>query len=114
MSGGVPPLRARVNGMTLVREPGLVHTSRSSPRAEPVPMISFRPDLVKALLPERERERITAYALDDAGVGTDVFGTSAEGIGNAYAVAYWLHRYYFRVQSEGHAYIPSDGAAVVI
>ncbi|WP_146155925.1 hypothetical protein, partial [Enhygromyxa salina] len=60
-------------------------------------MVSLRPDLVQTLLPARERERVAAYVLDDAGRGTDVFGTSAAGIGNAYALAYWLHRYYFRV-----------------
>lgn len=77
-------------------------------------MPSLRPDLVQTLLPERERERVAAYALDDAGQGTDVFGTSAAGIGNAYALAYWLHRYYFRVVSAGHENIPVDTAGVVV
>lgn len=77
-------------------------------------MVSLRPDLVSTLLPERERERVAAYVLDDAGAGTDVFGTSATGIGNAYALAYWLHRHYFRVRSEGHANIPEQGAGVVV
>jgi 1-acyl-sn-glycerol-3-phosphate acyltransferase len=76
--------------------------------------MSLLPDLVQTLLPERERERVAAYVLDDAGQGTDVFGTSAEGIGNAYALAYWLHRYYFRVISAGHEHIPHDTAAVVV
>lgn len=77
-------------------------------------MVSLRPDLVSTLLPARERERISTYELDDAGTGTDVFGTSAEGIGNAYALAYWLHRYYFRVRSAGHEHIPDEGAGVVV
>jgi 1-acyl-sn-glycerol-3-phosphate acyltransferase len=77
-------------------------------------MPSLRPDLVQALLPERERERISSYALEDSGQGTDVFGTSADGVGNAYALAYWLHRYYFRVVSAGHEHIPLDGAGVVV
>jgi 1-acyl-sn-glycerol-3-phosphate acyltransferase len=77
-------------------------------------MVSLRPDFVSTLLPARERERVAAYELDDAGTGTDVFGTSVEGIGNAYALAYWLHRYYFRVRSAGHEHIPREGAGVVI
>ena len=77
-------------------------------------MSALRPDLVSALLPERERERVAAYQLDDAGVGTDVFGTTVEGIGNAYALAYWLHRHYFRVVSRGHQNIPLDRAGVVV
>jgi 1-acyl-sn-glycerol-3-phosphate acyltransferase len=88
----------------------LVHTLPPGPRT----MAALRPDLVQTLLPERERERISAYALADAGVGTDVFGTSAEGIGNAYAIAYWFHRYYFRVQSAGHEHIPTNSAGVVV
>lgn len=77
-------------------------------------MPSLRPDLVRSLLPERERERVQAYALEDAGQGTDVFGSSAKGIGNAYALAYWLHRYYFRVVSAGHENIPHTSAGVVV
>ncbi|WP_106088518.1 lysophospholipid acyltransferase family protein [Enhygromyxa salina] len=77
-------------------------------------MALLRPDLMQALLPARERERIEAYALDDAGAGTDVFGTSATGIGNAYALAYWLHRYYFRVVSTGHENIPLSRGGVVV
>lgn len=77
-------------------------------------VMRLRPDLARALLPERERARIEAYALSDAGHGTDVFGTSTEGIGSAYALAYWLHRYYFRVVSAGHEHVPRDTAAVVV
>ena len=77
-------------------------------------MVRLRPDLVSTLLPLREQERVAAYTLDDAGAGTDVFGTSAEGIGNAYALAYWLHRHYFRVISRGHEHVPTDQAGVVV
>ncbi|MFO7562767.1 MAG: lysophospholipid acyltransferase family protein [Enhygromyxa sp.] len=77
-------------------------------------MPTLRPDLVRTLLPDRERERVEAYVLDDAGTGTDVFGTSAAGIGNAYALAYWLHRFYFRVVSGGHDNVPTDSAGVVV
>lgn len=72
------------------------------------------PDLTRTLLPARERERVEAYALDDAGLGTDVFGTTADGLGNAYALAYWLHRNYFRVVSNGHEHVPTEGAGVVV
>jgi 1-acyl-sn-glycerol-3-phosphate acyltransferase len=87
-----------------------MRSAKLSVRAMP----TLRPDLVQTLLPERERERIAAYALDDAGQGTDVFGTSAAGIGNAYALAYWFHRFYFRVVSAGHEHIPLDTAGVVV
>ncbi len=76
-------------------------------------MLTLRPDLVRALLPERERARVEAYVLDDSGHGTDVFGTNREGVGNAYAVAYWLHRYYFRVVSAGHENVPAGAALIV-
>ena len=33
---------------------------------------------------------------------------------NAYALAYWLHRHYFRVRSAGHEHIPEHGAGVVV
>ncbi len=78
-------------------------------------MVSLRrPDLIRTLLPARERARVEAYLLDDAGLGTDVFGTSATKLGSAYALAYWLHRYYFRVVSSGHENIPREGAGVVV
>ncbi|NVB37905.1 acyltransferase family protein [Pseudenhygromyxa sp. WMMC2535] len=76
--------------------------------------MKLRPDLVFALLPEEERARVEAYVLDDAGLGTDVFGTTTEGMGMAYALAYWLHRYYFRVESAGHENVPATGAGVVV
>ena len=76
--------------------------------------MALRPDLVSTLLPARERERVAAYELADAGTGTDVFGTSADGIGNAYALAYWLHRYYFRVVSSGHEHIPLSRGGLIV
>ncbi|MCA9681019.1 MAG: acyltransferase family protein [Myxococcales bacterium] len=76
--------------------------------------MALRPDLVRALLPDSEARRVEEYVLDDAGLGTDVFGTTAEGLGTAYALAYWLHRYYFRVVSAGHEHIPETGAGVVV
>jgi 1-acyl-sn-glycerol-3-phosphate acyltransferase len=72
------------------------------------------PDLVRKLLPARERARVEAYILDDCGHGTDVFGTSPEELGSAYAIAYWFHRYYFRVVSAGHDNIPRRGGAVIV
>ncbi len=55
-----------------------------------------------------------AYVLDDAGFGTDAFGTDAQLLGLGYALGYWLHRYYFRVVSAGHDHIPTRGAGVVV
>ena len=83
-------------------------------RAKLTPVVSLRPDLVRTLLPASERARVQAYLLDDSGLGTDVFGTTAAGVGSAYALTYWLHRYYFRVVSAGHEHVPHEGPAVVV
>jgi 1-acyl-sn-glycerol-3-phosphate acyltransferase len=47
-------------------------------------------------------------------LGTDVFGTRRELLGFAYAIGYWLHRFYFRVVSAGHEHIPKSGGGVVV
>lgn len=73
-----------------------------------------RSDVFRPLLPAREWARVESYLLEDCGHGTDVFGTSPEGFGAAYAISYWMHRYYFRVVSAGHDNIPRRGAAVVV
>ena len=73
-----------------------------------------RLDMVRPLLPAREWERVRCYLLDDAGFGTDVFGTQPEVLGLAYAIGYWLHRHYFRVVSSGHDNIPTRGGGVVV
>lgn len=73
-----------------------------------------RIDLVRPLLPAREWARVESYLLRDCGHGTDVFGTSLQGFGVAYAIAYWMHRYYFRVVSAGHDHIPRRGAGVIV
>lgn len=71
-------------------------------------------ELVRALLPESEWERVQAYSLSDAGFGTDPFGTEPDTLGFGYAIGYWLHRHYFRVVSAGHEHVPQRGAAVVV
>lgn len=73
-----------------------------------------RMNWVRPLLPQREWARVEAYVLDDAGFGTDSFGTEPDMLGMAYALGYWLHRYYFRVVSAGHDHIPKRGGAVVV
>lgn len=70
-------------------------------------------ELVKPLLPALEWERVQAYAMTDAGFGTDPFGTDPDLLGFGYALGYWLHRHYFRVVSSGHEHIPAKGAAVI-
>ncbi|MCA9706863.1 MAG: acyltransferase family protein [Myxococcales bacterium] len=71
-------------------------------------------DLLRPLLPEREWERVHAYPVHDVGLGTDAFGTRREFLGFAYALGYWLHRYYFRVVSTGHEHLPREGGGVVV
>ena len=72
------------------------------------------PELFRPLLPQEEWDRVQAYVLDDAGHGTDVFGTAPEGLTPAYAAAYWMHRSYFRVVSAGHEHVPTEGPGVVV
>ncbi|MEM9453427.1 MAG: lysophospholipid acyltransferase family protein [Myxococcota bacterium] len=71
-------------------------------------------DLLRPLLPEREWDRVRAYPMNDVGLGTDAFGTRRELLGFAYALGYWLHRYYFRVVSAGHEHLPQQGGGVVV
>lgn len=71
-------------------------------------------DMLRGLLPASEWDRVQAYPVQDVGFGTDVFGTRRELLGFAYAVGYWLHRYYFRVVSAGHEHIPKQGGGVVV
>lgn len=74
----------------------------------------YKTDLIRPLLPKHEWDRIQTYAVDDAGFGTDTFGTDANMLALGYAVGYWLHRHYFRVVSSGHENIPAQGAGVVV
>ncbi len=71
-------------------------------------------ELARPLLPPREWARVEAYMVDDAGFGTDSFGTDNTSLGMAYALGYWFHRHYFRVVSQGHDNIPRRGGAVVV
>ncbi len=71
------------------------------------------PRIVGRLLPAGERTRLAAYALKDAGLGTDAFGTRKDALAVAYALGYLLHEHYFRVVSHGHGSIPTRGAAVL-
>ena len=77
-------------------------------------MVRPNTELLRALLPERELQRVEAYAVRDVGMGTDAFGTDPKILGAAYALGYWLHRYYFRVVSQGHENIPATGSGVVV
>ncbi len=66
------------------------------------------------LLPAEERERVDAYFLADAGLGTDIFGLDPQGLRVGYGLAWWLHEHYFSVRSEGHHHVPERGAGVVV
>ncbi len=70
--------------------------------------------MLRPLLPDSEWARVQDYPMQDVGLGTDAFGTRRELLGLAYAVGYWLHRYYFRVVSAGHEHIPRTGGGVVV
>lgn len=77
-------------------------------------MVRPNMELVRTLLPDQEWDRVEAYTIRDLGLGTDAFGTQPKTLGVAYALGYWLHRYYFRVVSEGHDNIPETGPGVVV
>jgi 1-acyl-sn-glycerol-3-phosphate acyltransferase len=71
-------------------------------------------NLLDRLLGEGERRRISALshlAPDD--VPYDRFGFSPKAVRRTFPLAHALYRLYFRVRSEGHAHIPSEGPAVL-
>jgi 1-acyl-sn-glycerol-3-phosphate acyltransferase len=66
------------------------------------------------LLGDEPRRRLLALTnLIEGDVPYDRFGFSPAAIRNAYPWFNALYRYYFRVKSEGHEHIPSEGPAVL-
>lgn len=56
--------------------------------------------------------RAEKLKIEDMGFGYDSFGAERETILLTYAASRLLYRYYFRVESHGHEYIPRTGSAV--
>jgi 1-acyl-sn-glycerol-3-phosphate acyltransferase len=71
-------------------------------------------DLLDHLIGEEERRRLSALShLAPSDVPYDRFGLSPEAIRRTFPLAYALYRLYFRVRSEGHANIPTEGPALL-
>jgi 1-acyl-sn-glycerol-3-phosphate acyltransferase len=72
------------------------------------------PSWLERLIDPEERQRIAALSyLVDSETGYDRYGLSPQTLRRAFPFVYALYRLYFRVQSEGHEFIPSDGAAIL-
>jgi 1-acyl-sn-glycerol-3-phosphate acyltransferase len=69
---------------------------------------------VDRLLGPDERRRLAALShLVQAEIPYDHFGLSPHVLRNAFPLFHALYRAYFRVRSEGHEHIPSEGPAVL-
>lgn len=71
-------------------------------------------EVARKLLPPDEFDRILSMEINDLGFGYDQFGMEKEMTVLAYAVAQFLHRYYFRVTSEGGHHIPLKGPGMIV
>jgi len=71
-------------------------------------------DFARKLMPPDEYERLLAIDIHDLGFGFDQFGMEKETMILAYGFIRYLHKYYFRVESEGHASIPLTGPGLIV
>jgi len=106
--------------------PGTGATVRELPRAGPV--VDHRPapalsevelpppaGALERLLSQDARLRLEALTQALPAEGAyDSFGLSAGALRSALPFLYALYRLYFRVRSEGHQHIPTDGPAVMV
>lgn len=69
---------------------------------------------VLRLLPQEERERIESFRCARDLEARDVYTGELDQLALAYAVGFWLYRYYFRVRSTGGEQLVGSGAAVVV
>jgi hypothetical protein len=69
--------------------------------------------IAETLLPAAEFKRISSLVLPDSGFGYDDFGMEKESAILGYAAGYYVYKYWFRVESFGHANIPAAGRALL-
>ncbi|HPQ67630.1 MAG TPA: lysophospholipid acyltransferase family protein [bacterium] len=69
--------------------------------------------LARRLLPPEEFERVMSIEINDLGFGFDQFGMEKESAIIAYSLARYVHKYWFRVESDGHDNIPLKGPAIL-
>ena len=106
----------------------VAETEPGGPLERPTPLVRRRwtttptldeieiPDpsgLIDRFLGEDDRRRLAAlsHLVDGDGL-YDRFGLSPDVLRRAFPIFYTLYRLYFRVRSEGHANIPSEGPAI--
>ena len=70
--------------------------------------------LAKTMLPAKEFDKILSIEINDTGFGYDPFGMEKEAAVLAFAVAYNIYKYYFRVKSNDSTNIVPSGRALVV
>lgn len=78
-----------------------------------IPATRIARSVTTALLPQRERKRLSALRFNDAGHGYDLLGMSPEWVQLAMAIGRPLYDVYFRVTSHGAWQIPADGPVIL-
>jgi len=66
------------------------------------------------LITEEDRARFRQVRIRDLGFGYDPFGMHVETMLRVYTVLKSVYYDYFRVQSEGHEHIPTNGPAILV
>jgi 1-acyl-sn-glycerol-3-phosphate acyltransferase len=103
-----PALAAAAAPAALVR-----HRRAPTPSLAEVEPLEPR-GVLDRLLGGDARRRLAALShLVEGDVPYDRFGLSPDALRNAFPVFLALYRWYFRVRSEGHANLPSEGPAVL-
>jgi 1-acyl-sn-glycerol-3-phosphate acyltransferase len=77
--------------------------------------VPLPPEGLERFLGNETRRRITAL-LDglSASGAYDRFGLSPEALRRTFPLVYALYRFYFRVRSQGHENLPSEGPAILV
>ena len=68
--------------------------------------------IVKRLAPE-DYERLQSIKINDLGFGYDPFGLEIESAMLAFAVAKFIYKHYFRVESHGAENVPLEGPTLI-
>lgn len=69
--------------------------------------------VAKQLLSTEEYQKIESIKINDLGFGYDLFGMEKESVILAYSLVRYIYKYYFRVESTGHAHIPLEGRCLI-
>lgn len=69
--------------------------------------------MARKLMPPEEFSRIMSIDINDIGFGYDQFGMEKETTVLTFAFARYIYKYWFRVDSEGHANIPLKKSGLI-